>query len=74
MRLPEMGSIFGSLPAIEATLAFFLETTLIDVWIFGWKKLSAKAHVTVMRLIAAGGNVSAIWVFTASGWMQQPVG
>ena len=69
-----VGDIFGSLLAIEATAAFFLESTLIGVWIFGWKKLSAKAHAAVMWLIAGAGNFSAIWILTANGWMQQPVG
>ena len=69
-----VGDIFGSLLAIEATAAFFLESTLIGVWIFGWKKISAKAHAAVMWLIAGAGNLSAIWILTANGWMQQPVG
>jgi len=69
-----MGDIFGALLAIEASVAFFLESTLIGVWIFGWKKLSAKAHATVMWLIAAAGNISAIWILCANGWMQHPVG
>lgn len=69
-----VGDIFGSLLAIEATAAFFLESTLIGVWIFGWKKLSAKAHAAVMWLVAGAGNLSAIWILTANGWMQQPVG
>jgi cytochrome d ubiquinol oxidase subunit I len=69
-----VGDIFGSLLAIEATAAFFLESILIGVWIFGWKKLSVRAHATVMWLIAAAGNLSAIWILTANGWMQQPVG
>lgn len=69
-----VGDIFGSLLAIEATAAFFLESTLIGVWVFGWKKLSRKAHATVMWFIAAAGNLSAIWILTANGWMQQPVG
>ena len=69
-----VGDIFGSLLAIEATLAFFLESTFIGVWIFGWKKLSAKAHATVMWLVAAASNVSAIWILTANGFMQHPVG
>lgn len=69
-----VGDIFGSLLAIEATAAFFLESTLIGVWIFGWKKLSAGAHAAVMWLIAGAGNLSAIWILTANGWMQQPVG
>jgi len=69
-----VGDIFGSLLAIEATAAFFLESTLIGVWIFGWKKLSRKAHAAVMWLIAGAGNLSAIWILTANGWMQKPVG
>ena len=69
-----VGDIFGSLLAIEASLAFFLESTFIGIWIFGWKKLSKKAHATVMWLVAGAGNISAIWILLANGWMQQPVG
>jgi cytochrome d ubiquinol oxidase subunit I len=69
-----VGDIFGSLLAIEASLAFFLESTLIGVWIFGWKKISKKAHAIVMWLVAAAGNLSAIWILIANGWMQHPVG
>ena len=69
-----VGDIFGSLLAIEATVAFFLESTLVGVWIFGWRKLSKKAHATVMWLIALSGNMSAIWILAANGWMQHPVG
>jgi cytochrome d ubiquinol oxidase subunit I len=69
-----VGDIFGSLLAIEATAAFFLESTLIGVWIFGWEKLSKKAHATVMWLIAFGGTLSAVWILIANAWMQNPVG
>ena len=69
-----VGDIFGSLLAIEATAAFFLESTLIGVWVFGWKRLSRKAHATVMWLVAGASNLSAIWILTANGWMQNPVG
>ena len=69
-----VGDIFGSLLAVEATAAFFLESTLIGVWIFGWKKLSAKAHAAVMWLVAGASNVSARWILIANGWMQHPVG
>jgi len=69
-----VGDVFGSLLAIEATAAFFLESTLIGVWVFGWKKLSAKTHATVMWLVAGASNLSALWILTANGWMQQPVG
>jgi len=69
-----VGDIFGSLLAIEASVAFFLESTFIGIWIFGWKKLSAKAHAAVMWLVAAAGNLSAVWILMANGWMQHPVG
>ena len=69
-----VGDIFGSLLAIEATVAFFLESTFLGIWIFGWKKLSPKAHAFVMWLVAGAGNISAVWILTANGWMQHPVG
>lgn len=69
-----VGDIFGSLLAIEATASFFLESTLIGVWIFGWKKLSKKAHATVMWLVAFASSLSAIWILIANAWMQSPVG
>jgi cytochrome d ubiquinol oxidase subunit I len=69
-----VGDIFGSLLAIEATVAFFLESTLVGIWIFGWKKLSKKAHATVMWLIAAASTLSAVWILIANAWMQSPVG
>jgi len=69
-----VGDIFGSLLAIEATTSFFLESTLLGVWIFGWKKLSKKAHATVMWLVALAGTTSALWILLANGWMQHPVG
>lgn len=69
-----VGDIFGSLLAIEATAAFFLESSLIGVWAFGWKKISKKAHATVMWLIAFSTSLSAIWILIANAWMQNPVG
>ncbi len=69
-----VGDIFGSLLAIEATTAFFLESTLIGVWIFGWNKISKKAHAIVMWLVALAGSFSAIWILIANAWMQHPVG
>ncbi len=69
-----VGDIFGSLLAIEATAAFFLESTLIGVWIFGWKKLSKRAHASVMWLIAGASTLSAVWILIANAWMQHPVG
>ncbi len=69
-----VGDVFGSILAIEASAAFFLESTFIGVWIFGWKKISAKAHAIVMWLVAIAGNFSAVWILIANGFMQQPVG
>ena len=69
-----VGDVFGSLLAIEATATFFLESTFIGVWIFGWKKLSKKGHAAVMWLVAAGSNFSAVWILIANAWMQSPVG
>ncbi|MGD8366356.1 MAG: cytochrome ubiquinol oxidase subunit I [Desulfobacterales bacterium] len=69
-----VGDIFGSILAIEATVAFFLESTFIGVWVFGWKKLSKKAHAAVAWLVAIGSNLSAVWILVANAWMQSPVG
>ncbi|MEN6441701.1 MAG: cytochrome ubiquinol oxidase subunit I [Syntrophobacter sp.] len=69
-----VGDIFGSLLAIEATVAFFLESTFIAVWALGWNKLSPKAHAVVMWLVALASNMSALWILIANSWMQHPVG
>ncbi len=69
-----VGDVFGPLLAIEATLAFFLESTFIAVWAFGWKKLSPKLHALSIWLVALASSVSALWILLANGWMQHPVG
>lgn len=69
-----VGDIFGSLLAIEASVTFFLESTFIGIWIFGWNRLSAKAHAGVMWVIAFASNLSGVWILTANGFMQNPVG
>ncbi len=69
-----MGDIFGSLLAIEALGFFFLESILLGVWIFGWNKISKRAHAIVMWLIAFASTGSAVWILTANSWMQHPVG
>jgi cytochrome bd ubiquinol oxidase subunit I len=69
-----VGDIFGSLLAIEATAAFFLESTFIAVWVFGWEKLSKKLHCTAIWLVAFASNLSAVWIILANGFMQHPVG
>lgn len=69
-----MGDIFGAPLAIEGLMAFFLESTFIGVWIFGWDKLSKKAHAGVAWLVAIGSNLSALWILVANSFMQNPVG
>ena len=69
-----VGDIFGSLLAIEATAAFFLESTFVAVWVFGWEKLSPKLHLTSIWLVAFASNLSALWIILANGFMQHPVG
>lgn len=69
-----LGDIFGSLLAIEASVAFFLESTFIGVWLFGWKRLSPKAHAVCIWLVAGASNISAYWILVANSWMQHPVG
>ncbi|ATY84132.1 cytochrome ubiquinol oxidase subunit I [Kyrpidia spormannii] len=68
-----MGDIFGSPLAIEALLAFFLESTFIGVWLFG-KERFPKLRALSMWMVAIGTNISALWIITANGFMQNPVG
>ena len=67
-------SVFGAPLAIEALLAFFLESTFLGLWIFGWDKLPKKAHLATIWLVALGANVSAVWILIANSFMQQPAG
>lgn len=69
-----VGDIFGAPLAIEALLAFFLESTFLGVWIFGWDKLSKGVHALAIWLVAIGANVSALWILIANSFMQEPVG
>ena len=69
-----MGDIFGAPLALEALTAFFLESTFMGAWIFGWDKLSPKAHAFVAVLVAIGSNLSAFWILVANSFMQHPVG
>ncbi|PQJ67369.1 cytochrome ubiquinol oxidase subunit I [Photobacterium angustum] len=69
-----VGDIFGAPLAIEALMAFFLESTLVGMFFFGWDRLSKRQHLTVTWLVALGSNFSALWILIANGWMQNPVG
>ncbi|PCD86231.1 cytochrome ubiquinol oxidase subunit I [Vibrio mediterranei] len=69
-----VGDIFGAPLAIEALVAFFLESTLVGMFFFGWDRLSKRQHLTVTWLTALGSNFSGLWILMANGWMQNPVG
>jgi cytochrome d ubiquinol oxidase subunit I len=69
-----VGDIFGAPLAIEATVAFFLESTFIGLWIFGWNRISPKLHAAAIWIVAIATNLSALWILLANGWMQHPVG
>ncbi len=69
-----MGDIFGAPLAVEALLAFYIESVFLGLWIFGWERLSRRAHAAVMWLVAIGSNLSAFWILVANSFMQQPVG
>jgi cytochrome d ubiquinol oxidase subunit I len=69
-----VGSVFGAPLAIEALLAFFLESTFLGIWIFGWERLSRGLHALTIWLVAVGSTVSAFWILVANSFMQQPVG
>jgi len=69
-----VGDVFGAPLAIEGLTAFFLESTLLGVWIFGWERVSKKVHVAMMWLVAFAGNLSGLWILLANGFMQNPVG
>lgn len=69
-----VGDIFGAPLAIEATVAFFLESVFIGVWIFGWNKVSKTMHAVSIWIVAIATNLSALWILLANAWMQHPVG
>ncbi len=69
-----VGDIFGAPLAIEGLMAFFLESTMIGLFFFGWDRLSKTQHLLVTMLMAIGTNFSALWILIANGWMQNPVG
>ncbi|MDT8307873.1 MAG: cytochrome ubiquinol oxidase subunit I, partial [Anaerolineae bacterium] len=69
-----VGDIFGAPLAIEALLAFFLESTFLGLWLFGWDKLSKGLHAATMWMVAIGANISALWILIANSFMQEPVG
>jgi cytochrome bd ubiquinol oxidase subunit I len=69
-----VGDIFGAPLAIEGLMAFFLESTFVGLFFFGWDRLSRVQHLMVTWLVAVGSSLSALWILIANGWMQNPVG
>jgi len=69
-----VGDIFGAPLALEGLVAFFLESTFVGLFFFGWDKLSKIGHLVVTALVALGSSLSALWILIANGWMQHPVG
>jgi cytochrome bd ubiquinol oxidase subunit I len=69
-----VGDIFGAPLAIEGLMAFFLESTFVGLFFFGWDRLSRVAHLIVTALVALGSSLSALWILIANAWMQNPVG
>lgn len=69
-----VGDVFGAPLAIEGLMAFFLESTFVGLFFFGWDKLGKGQHLLVTWLVALGTNLSALWILVANGWMQNPVG
>lgn len=69
-----VGDVFGAPLAIEALLAFFMESTFIGLWIFGWERLPKKLHLASIWLVSIGTALSALWILAANSFMQNPVG
>lgn len=68
-----VGDVFGAVLAIETLLAFFLESTFLGIWFFGWDKLSKRAHLATIWLVVIGSQFSALLILVANSFMQQPV-
>ncbi|MEJ0042074.1 MAG: cytochrome ubiquinol oxidase subunit I [Rhizomicrobium sp.] len=69
-----VGDVFGTPLALEGLMAFFLESTLVGLFFFGWNRMSKVGHLVVTAGVALGSNLSALWILIANGWMQFPVG
>lgn len=69
-----VGDVFGAPLAIEGLMAFFLESTMVGLFFFGWERMSRVQHLITTILMALGTNLSALWILIANGWMQNPVG
>ncbi|MGB7538940.1 MAG: cytochrome ubiquinol oxidase subunit I [Anaerolineales bacterium] len=68
------GDVFGAPLAIEALATFFLESTFLGIWIFGWDRLSKGAHAAAIGMVGVGSALSVFWILAANAFMQHPVG
>ena len=69
-----VGSVFGAPLAMEGLLAFFLESTFLGLWLFGWDRLPKRVHLATIWAVAVGSMLSAMFILMANSWMQHPVG
>jgi cytochrome d ubiquinol oxidase subunit I len=69
-----VGNIFGAPLAMEGLGAFFLESTFLGLWLFGWDKLPRRLHLATIWAVAFGAAFSALFILAANSWMQHPVG
>lgn len=69
-----VGDVFGPSLAIEGLLAFFMESTFIGIWVFGWDRLSKRVHLLSIWLVSIGTILSAFWILSANAFMHHPVG
>jgi len=69
-----VGDVFGAPLAMEGLAAFFLESTFLGLWLFGWDKLPKRVHLACIWLVAIGSMLSALFILAANSWMQHPVG
>ncbi|GHO81028.1 cytochrome ubiquinol oxidase subunit I [Ktedonobacter sp. SOSP1-85] len=69
-----VGDVFGAPLAVEALLAFFMESTFLGIWVFGWDRLPKKIHLAAIYLVALASHLSAFWILSANAFMQQPTG
>jgi cytochrome d ubiquinol oxidase subunit I len=69
-----VGGVFGAPLAMEGLAAFFLESTFLALWVFGWNRLSRRVHLATIWAAALGGVLSAAFIMAANSWMQNPVG
>ncbi len=69
-----IGDVIGAPLAIETLLAFFLESTFLGIWIFGWDRLSKRLHLAAVWLVLVGSYLSTYWILVANSFMQNPVG